>query len=122
MKSKMTIFRIMIVLGIYPLSVNAQTNKTANQAFTYSLCEQEYGKCTKKCSVQLIMGDKIAIGSYIKVSLGDEIITEGYILKHVSGMIFILKDKKEALDPNICGGCCGEAYEINISKKQIWGC
>ena len=37
-------------------------------------------------------------------------------------MIFILKEKKEALDPNICGGCCGEAYEINISKKQIWGC
>jgi hypothetical protein len=122
MKSTMTIFCIMIFLGIYPLSVNAQTNKTAKQALTYSLCQAEYGTCPNKCSIELILGDKIAIGSYIKVSLGDEIITEGYILKHVSGKIFILKDQKEALDPDICGGCCGGAYEINISKKQIWGC
>jgi hypothetical protein len=122
MKKVMTILSIMIVLGIYPLSINAQTNKISNQSFAYSLCQAEYGKCPNKCSVKLIMGDKIAIESYIKVYAGDELITEGYILEHMSGSIFILKDKKEALDPDVCGGCCGGAYEININKKQIWGC
>ena len=118
MKSKMTILSIMIVLDIFPLSINAQTNKISNQSIVYSLCQAEYGKCPDKCSIELITGDKIAIGSYIKVYAGDEIITEGYILKHISGIIFILKDKKEALDPDVCGGCCGGAYEINITKKQ----
>ena len=109
-------------MGINPLSVNAQTNKAANKVFTYSLCEGEYNKCQKKCSVKLIKGDKIAIGSYIIVYNGKDIITEGYILKHMSGSIFILKEKKDAQDPDVCGGCCGGAYEIIISKKQIWGC
>jgi len=112
----------MIFFGIYLLSVTAQTNKLYNKTFTYSLCEAEYGICKNTCKVKLIKGDKISIGSYIKVYFGDEIITEGYILKHVSGSIFILKNKKEAYDPEVCGGCCGGAYEIDISKKQVWGC
>jgi len=122
MKSKISILSIMIFVGIYSLSVTAQTNKMYNQTLTYSLCEAEYGICKQKCSVKLINGAKIDIGSYIKVYFENEILTEGYILKHVSGSIFILKNKKEAQDPEVCGGCCGGAYEIIISKKQIWGC
>lgn len=123
MKSKMTIFSIVIFLGVWSLSVKAQTNKSSNQVlFTYDLCEAEFGNCKNKCSVQLIKGDRVDIGSYIKVFFGSELLTEGYILKHESGSVFILKDKNQAQDPDVCGGCCGEAYEIRIAAKEIWGC
>ena len=122
MKSKLTYYCVMLFLGLTPLSAKAQTNNVATQVFTYSLCEAEFGKCLNKCSVQLIKGDRIELGSYIKVYFRSEVLTEGYILKHVSGSIFILKDKSKAQDADVCGGCCGEAYEISISAKEIWGC
>jgi len=122
MKTKISIYSIMFFLGIYLLSVKAETKKVNNKTFTYYLCEAEYGICKNTCKVKLIKGDKISIGSYIKVYFQDIIITEGYILKHVSGSIFILKNKNEAYDPEICGGCCGGAYEIDISNKSVWGC
>lgn len=101
---------------------HAQKSNKPSRSFTYSLCEAEFGFCKQKCTVKLIKGDKIAIGSYIKVYFQGELLTEGYILKHMSGNIYILKDKKDVSNPEICGGCCGSAYDINISKKQIWGC
>lgn len=100
----------------------AQHKSKAPRSYTYSLCEAEFGFCKQKCTVKLIKGDKIAIGSYIKVYFQGELLTEGYILKHLSGNIYILKDKKDVSNPEICGGCCGSAYDINIPKKQIWGC
>ena len=94
---------------------------------TYSLCEAEFGRCEKTCTVVLVKGNKIKIGSYIKVYIGKELITKGYILKHISGRIFILPSKNLASKPNVYGGCAGEdesvwAYMIVIENKQIWGC
>lgn len=106
-------------IGLIPFfSFNPSQPKTV----TYSLCEAEFGRCMRKCSVVLVSGSSIAMGSYVKVFTGKELITEGYILKHVSGSIFILKNKADAKDPEVCGGCCGGAYSIDFSKKQIWGC
>jgi hypothetical protein len=93
-----------------------------NPVFDYSLCEAENGQCMRTCKVELVIGTQIKTGSYIKVYCDDNLITEGYILKHVSGNIFILKSKKDASNPEICGGCCGDAYSIDIKKKQVWGC
>ena len=95
---------------------------TQNKVFTYSYCEREFDQCMKKCTVVLNSGSTITMGSYVKVYIGKELITEGYILKHMSSKIFILKNKSDAKNPEVCGGCCGEAYEINYNKKQIWGC
>lgn len=117
-----TFLLIIAALFILKINVIAQSNNKLYQPITYSLCEAEYGKCSKKCSVILSKGNKIEIGSFIKIYSGDELITEGFILKHISGSIFILNDPKDANDPNVCGGCCGEAYSIDIVKKQIWGC
>ena len=98
------------------------TNENVEQSSEYSLCEAESGSCRNKCTVVLTKGEKVEIGSHIKVVQKGKTITEGYILKHISGSIFILKNKKDANDPEVCGGCCGEAYEINIAKKEIWTC
>lgn len=92
------------------------------KSFDYSLCEAEFGGCRQKCKVVLTKGEKVEIGSYVKVIYKGDTMTEGYILKHTSGSIFILKNKKDAGNPEICGGCCGEALEINIAKKEIWTC
>ena len=96
--------------------------KTTTGPIVYSLCEAEFGSCSQKCTIQLIKGDRIAMGSYIKVIFKKGVLTEGYILKHVSGSIFILKNKADANNPEICGSCCGGAYEIDIAHKQILGC
>lgn len=117
MKKKLHLF-IMLNLFMLFSSFNILQNKT----ILFSYCTSENGQCLKKCSVVLISGSEVAIGSYVKVYLDKELITEGYILKHVSGSIFILKNKADAKNPEICGGCCGGAYEINITKKQLWGC
>ncbi|MFM7233044.1 MAG: hypothetical protein ACKOZM_00545, partial [Flavobacteriales bacterium] len=98
------------------------TEEIVEKSFDYSLCEAEFGGCRQKCKVVLTEGDKVEIGSYVKVIYKGKTMTEGYILKHTSGSIFILKNKKDAKDPEVCGGCCGEAYEINIAKKEIWTC
>ncbi len=97
------------------------TNIT-NKTFTYTLCQHEYGTCPNVCTVELVEGENIVMGSYIKVYFGEELLTEGYILEHVSKSIFILKDKEDAKNPLIRGSCIGPALEINIQSKQIWGC
>ena len=117
-----TFLLVFVAFFLLKINVIAQSSNKLNQSITYSLCEAEYNKCTNKCSVILSKGKTIAIGSYIKIYFGDELLTEGYILKHISGSVFILKDPNDANDPNVSGGCIGEAYSINISKKQIWGC
>ena len=99
-----------------------EKEEIVEKSFDYSLCEAEFGGCRQKCKVVLTKGEKVEIGSYIKVIYKGNTMTEGYILKHTSGSIFILKNKKDAGDPEICGGCCGEAFEINIAKKEIWTC
>ncbi|MFN9114612.1 MAG: hypothetical protein ACK5XN_31505 [Bacteroidota bacterium] len=114
-------FLLLSISFILFISVSTAQSKIKIKE-TYSYCEGEYDRCIQKCTVHLVSGSKIALGSYVKVYLGKDLITEGYILKHVSGSIFILKDKKDAKDPEVCGGCCGGAYSIIISKKQIWGC
>jgi len=111
------------LLFIMSLQGQAQ-NKSIKE--TYSLCEAEFGRCDKTCSVVLVMGKKIEIGSYIKVYLGKELMTQGYILKHVSGRIFILPSKNLVSKP-VSWGCGGDdesfwAYLIDIKSKQIWGC
>ena len=117
----MTYIRILFlgILLFISFTAHAQPNKLS---YIFDLCEAENGLCQKKCKVEVVKGNKLELGSYIKVYLDKELITEGYILKHMNGGILILKSKKDALDPNVCGGCCGEAYMIDIKKKQIWGC
>jgi len=114
-----------LILGLllcsFLFSFKAPT-KLKSAPVVYSLCEAEFNRCDQKCTVQLIKGDRFAMGSYIKVFLKKSVLTEGYILKHVSGSIFILKDKADANNPEICGSCCGGAYEIDIAHKQILGC
>jgi hypothetical protein len=100
----------------------AQTKSSETVKATYSLCEAEFNKCNNTCTVELLKGRKIQMGSYVKVFFNNQLVTEGYILKHMDGSIYILKNKKDVNDPSICGGCCGTAYSINIAKKQIWGC
>jgi hypothetical protein len=101
---------------------DAKVSEFPRKTSSYSLCQSEYDICDKECTIVLVKGEKIALGSYIKVIYDGELITEGYILKHISGSIYILKNKKDANDPEICGGCCGGAYEIKISTKEVWGC
>jgi hypothetical protein len=122
--SKMKKIKSLVLLPfVFIIFVNvALGQKKTNIKETYSFCQEENGLCNQKCTVELVSGDKIALGSYVKVYIGNELLEEGYILKHVSGSIFILKNKEDANDPEICGGCCGGAIEINIAKKQIWGC
>ncbi len=119
----MKITAVLVSFFLLTTSFNYESGiRVKQQTLTYSLCEQEFDRCQKKCSVKLIKGNAVAIGSYIKVFHGKELVTQGYIMRHVSGSIYILENKKDALDPSVCGGCCGDVYEINITKKQIWGC
>jgi len=116
---------ITIVFTVCSILINntsIKADEKSSQPITFLLCEAEHGTCLRTCTIKLIKGATLTIGSYIKVFEGNTLVTEGYILKHISGHIYILKDKKEANDPDVCGGCCGGAYEIKISKKQIWGC
>ena len=93
-----------------------------NNSYTFSYCDSEFGKCMKKCIVKVVGGSNLALGSYIKIYIGKDLIGEGYILKHISGDIFILKNKKDANDSEIHGGCADGILEIKLDKKQIWGC
>lgn len=104
---------------------NAQSNAKVISSAVFSLCESEFGACMsdKKCRVDLVSGATISLGSYIKVYYQGDLLVEGYILKHISGKVYILLRKEDAKNPEIHGGCSGGgAYEIFISKKQIWGC
>lgn len=94
-----------------------------NKSYTFSFCEAEYGKCMKKCTVTVIGGSNLALGSYVKIYIGKDLIGEGYVLKHKSGDIFILKNKKDVNNPEIHGGCADDGnLQINLNKKEIWGC
>ena len=93
-----------------------------NKSYTFSFCEAEFGKCMKKCTVTVIGGSNLALGSYVKIYIGKDLIGEGYVLKHKSGDTFILKNKKDATNPDIYGGCADGILEINLKGKQIWGC
>jgi hypothetical protein len=97
---------------------------TRKEVFTY--CDSESGNCVQKCTVQLISGSKITTGSYVKVYLKTYyetlMIGEGYILKHKSGRIFILKDKKDVKNEEINGGCADDTLEVDLVRKRIWGC
>ena len=93
-----------------------------NKSYTFSFCEAEFGKCMKKCTVTVIGGSNLALGSYVKIYIGKDLIGEGYVLKHKSGDTFILKNKKDATNPDIYGGCADGILEIKLDKKQIWGC
>ena len=94
-----------------------------NNSYTFSYCDSEFGKCMKKCTVKVIGGSNLALGSYIKVYMGKDMIVEGYVLKHISGDIFILKNKKDANNFEIHGGCANDGtLKIKLDKKQIWGC
>jgi hypothetical protein len=118
------IFLIVIFLNTLSLAI-AQNKQNVISKTYFSLCEAEYGKCIpgKKCRIDLISGSKIALGSYIKVYYEGNLITEGYILKHRSGRIFIFKNKEEVKEPEIYGGCSDDGYyEISITAKEIWGC
>ena len=101
------------------VSVAAQLQ---NKSYTFSFCEAEFGKCMKKCTVTVIGGSNLALGSYVKIYIGKDLIGEGYVLKHKSGDTFILKNKKDATNPDIYGGCADGILEIKLDKKQIWGC
>lgn len=122
-KENMKLITIVFIVCIILINtISTKANEKSSQPITFSLCQAEFGTCPSTCTIKLIKGVTLTIGSYIKVFKGNTHVTEGYILKHISGHIYILKDKKEANDPDVCGGCCGAAYEIKISKKQIWGC
>ena len=107
------------MLDTYGNSIGALKNSNEE---IYKFCQAETGTCLRKCKVKLIKGDRIQLGSYIQVFDGKEKVTEGYILQHIDGNIYILKNKRDAQNPEICGGCCGGAFEINMKKKEIWGC
>lgn len=100
----------------------AQTSAKSTQTLDFSYCFAEHNQCSETCTVKLIRGKKIELGAYIKVYWKNQLITEGYILKHVSGTVYILKNKKDAANREVCGGCCGGAFEIRLAKKQVWGC
>ena len=118
----MKILFVFISAFIFNSTTFSQTQKTPIQNVTYSYCESENGQCFKKCTIKVLSGSKIAFGSYIKVYIGKELITEGYILKHVSGKIFILKNKEDANNSDIEGGCADGTFSIDLTKKQVWGC
>jgi hypothetical protein len=117
------IFLLLFFLNVCLFASAQNKQKVISQTY-FSLCEAEYGKCLgKKCRVDLISGSKIALGSYIKVYYEGYLQTEGYILKHANGGVFIFKNKEEAKNPNVSGGCSDDGYyEINIAAKEIWGC
>lgn len=114
------VIQLFVSLNLILLILSFSTKQ--NKSFNFSYCESESGRCAQKCTVVLTSGSELKMGSYIKVYMDKELITEGYILKHVRGSIYILKDKSDAKNPEVCGGCCGDALSIDISKKQIWGC
>lgn len=109
---------------LFCFSIKAQNNPKVISKTYFSLCESEFGKCMpdKICRVDLISGSKITIGSYIKVYFKNKLITEGYILKHISGRVFILENKEDANNPEIYGGCADGYYEIFLTSREIWGC
>ncbi len=117
------IFAIFLSLICY-ISVKAQNNPKVISKTYFALCEREFGKCMPDniCRVDLISGSKITIGSYIKVYFKNKLITEGYILKHISGRVFILENKEDANNPEIYGGCADGYYEIFLTSREIWGC
>ena len=96
---------------------------SAKKKFIYSLCWVASSDCPKKCEVELQTGTKVALGSFVKVYVGKALITEGYILKHMEGGIFIFKNKEDSENPKIYGGCADDGtYIIDMAKKKIWGC
>jgi hypothetical protein len=117
------IFAIFLSLICY-ISVKAQNNPKVISKTYFALCEREFGKCMpdKICRVDLISGSKITIGSYIKVYFKNKLMTEGYILKHTSGRVFILEKREDANNPEIYGGCADGYYEIFLTSREIWGC
>ena len=95
---------------------------TQNNTYTFSYCEAEFGKCSRKCTVTVIGRSSLTLGSYVKIYIGKNLIGEGYVLKHKSGSTFILKNKKDINNSEIHGGCADDILEINLKGKQIWGC
>ena len=101
----------------------------ANPMVLFQHCEAEYSRCLQSCNIEVVIGANIAIGSYIKVYWHENpaypdggLITEGYIVNHISGNIFIVPSLDDANNSNICGGCCDGTYSIDFDKKQVWGC
>ena len=112
-----------LILSINLLIQVSVASPLQSKSYTFSFCEAEFGKCMKKCTVTVIGGSNLALGSYVKIYLGKDLIGEGYVLKHKSGDTFILKNKKDVNNSEIHGGCADDGtLEINLSKKQIWGC
>jgi hypothetical protein len=114
----------LLLFILFPLGEKAfSQNGSTKTKVVYSLCWVTSSECPKKCEVEIQKGTKVALGSYVKVYDGERLITEGYILKHMGGGIFILKNKEDANKPEIYGGCADDGtYSIDMPNKKIWGC
>ncbi len=44
-----------------------EKEEIVEKSFDYSLCEAEFGGCRQKCKVVITNGEKVEIGSYVKV-------------------------------------------------------
>jgi hypothetical protein len=114
----------LLLFILFPLGEKAfAQNGSTKTKVVYSLCWVTSSDCPKKCEVEIQKGTKVALGSYVKVYDGERLITEGYILKHIRGGIYIFKDKEDSKNPKIYGGCADDGtYSIDMANKNIWGC
>ena len=116
---KKILFLILSMNLFFQISIAAPIQ---NNAYTFSYCEAEFGKCSRKCTVTVIGRSSLTLGSYVKIYIGKNLIGEGYVLKHKSGSTYILKNKNDINNSEIHGGCADDILEINLKGKQIWGC
>ena len=100
-----------------------------NPMVLFQYCEAECTCCPGSCNIEVVIGADIATGSYIRVYWHEHpflpdggLITEGYIVNHISGNIFIVPSLDDANNSDICGTCCDGIFSIDIVKRQVWGC
>lgn len=90
--------------------------------FTFELCEAEFGWCKSSAIIQIKKGEKMGIGTFVKIQLkfytGAEWEMQGYILKHKNGKLYILNNKADIYNDEI--GVHNGDYEIRIAESQIW--
>tara|TARA_B110000285_G_C14897691_1_gene501662 strand:- start:136 stop:789 length:654 start_codon:yes stop_codon:yes gene_type:complete len=110
---------------ISELRMKIESLNKSNSMVIFAYCESEYDECNYNCKIEVIIGEVIAIGSYVRVFHEDDElgkIDQGYIVNHISGSIFIVPSLDDANNSNICGGCCDGTLIIDLENREVWGC
>ena len=117
--------KILFSISILFSTLTAFGQKPKNGTYTYTIAFAEWqGKSLGNTCTVKIKGDSIKIIHNGKGNLtgkkGD-ILDEGIILKHKTGVWIIAHSKK---DKNVdeVGGCTGGPSIIDFKKKKFWTC